>query len=82
MKSSDALKQWFGLGPEEAYPNKRTAPMLGLWDGTGVCGTRAMRWADVDNYRVYCDGYLDRDSKDSSEVRFLSHVLGRSERVG
>lgn len=80
MKSSGALKQWFGLGPEEAYPNKRTAPVLGLWDGTGVFGTRAMRWADVDNYRVYCDGYLDRDSEDSSEVRFLSHVLGRSEK--
>ena len=54
--------------------------MLGLWDGTGVCGTRAMRWADVDNYRVYCDGYLDRDHEDSTEVRFLSHVLGRSEK--
>lgn len=80
MKSPESLKQWFGLGPEEAYPNKRTAQMLGLWDADNLCGTRAMRWADVDGYRVYCDGYIDRDTADSSEVRFLSHVLGRSEK--
>lgn len=75
-----SLKQWFGLGPEDAYPNKRTAPILGLWPATDMSGTRAMRWADIDNYRIYCNGYLDRDATDSDEVRFLSHVLGRSEK--
>lgn len=75
-----SLKQWFGLGPEEAYPNKRTAPILGLWSAANMSGTRAMRWADIDNLRVYCDGYLDRDIVESNEIRFLSHVLGRSEK--
>lgn len=80
MKSAKSLKQWFGKGPEEAYPNKQAAPILGLWDASKMTGTRQMRWADIDNMRVYCDGYLDRDSADSSEVRILSHVLGRSEK--
>ena len=80
MKSAKSLRQWFGKGPEEAYPNKQTAPVLGLWSALAVSGTRQMRWADVDDLRIYCDGYLDRDSSDSDEVRFLSHVLGRSEK--
>lgn len=79
-KSTNTLSQWFGKGPEEAYPNKQASPVLGLWDATGMSGIRQMRWADVDDMRIYCDGYLDRDTADSEEVRFLSHVLGRSEK--
>lgn len=80
MKSAKSLKQWFGKGPDEAWPNKQAAPLLGLWNAQGVSGTHKMRWADVDNFRIYCDGYLDRDSSNSDEIRFLSHVLGRSEK--
>lgn len=79
-KATQSLKQWFGKGPEEAYPNKQTAPLLGLWDAGKMNGTRQMRWADVDNMRIYCDGFLDRDKATDKEVRFLSHVLGRSEK--
>ena len=79
-KSFKSLKQWFGKGPEDAYPNKQAATVLGLWNADGLSGTRRMRWADVDGLRIYCDGYLDRDTPDATEIRFLSHVLGRSEK--
>lgn len=80
MKTAKSLKQWFGKGLEEAYPNKQTAPILGLWDASKMSGTRQMRWVDIDGLRIYCDGWLDRDSADSDEVHILSHVLGRSEK--
>lgn len=80
MKSSRSLRQWLGKGPDEAWPNKQTAPLFGLWNAQGMSGTNRMRWADIDNLRIYCDGYLDRDTANSGEVRFLSHVLGRSEK--
>ena len=54
--------------------------MLGLWPADGMSGTRRMRWVEVDGMRIYCDGYLDRDSAGSKEIRLLSHVLGRSEK--
>lgn len=80
MRDPSSLKQWYGLGPDEAYPNKKAATMLGLWDASQVTGTRAMQWVEADGLRFYCDGYLDRDSNDSSVIRLLSHVLGRSEK--
>lgn len=80
MHSPKSLKHWFGKGPDDAYPNKQAATVLGLWSTEGVSGTRQMRWVDVDNHRIYCDGYFDRDTNDSREIRFLSHVLGRSEK--
>lgn len=80
MKDRTNLKRWFGLGPDEAYPNKRAAGLLGVWSAKDIEGTRAMQWVEVDGMRIYCDGYLDRDSKDSNAIRLLSHVLGRSEK--
>lgn len=80
MSSARSLKRWYGLGPDEAYPNKKAAEILGLWDARNMSGTRAMQWVDFDNVRVYSDGYLDRDGVDSQEIRVLSNVLGRSEK--
>lgn len=84
-------QQWLGLGPDEAYPNKKAAEILGVWDATPLQGTRAAQWVDTDNYRItflnsgatygfgYA-GYIDRDSSDSNEFRLCSHILGRSEK--
>ena len=80
MKNAKSLKHWYGLGPDEAYPNKQAATLLGLWPAAEMEGTRKMQWVEVDGMCIYCDGYLDRDSKDSKTVRLLSHVLGRSEK--
>lgn len=76
-------RQWFGLGPDEAYPNKRSAPILGLYDARQMSGTRAARWLDTQDGRritLGTDGYIDRDSRDAAEVNLLHHVLGRSEK--
>ena len=80
MNDPSSLKHWFGLGPDEAYPNKQAATLLGLWDATTLAGTRRMQWVEADGMRLWCDGYLDRDSQDDKTIRLLSHVLGRSEK--
>lgn len=80
VQNTETLHHWFGLGPDDAYPNKKAATLLGLWGYKGVSGTRAMRWVEVDGMRILCDGYLDRDAADSQEIRLLSRVLGRSEK--
>jgi beta-galactosidase len=80
MKNVKTLKHWYGLGPDEAYPNKQAAPLLGLWNASQVEGTRRMQWVEVDGRRICCDGYLDRDDANAKEIRLLSHVLGRSEK--
>lgn len=79
-------KQWFGLGPEDAYPNKKSAPILGLYDARQWSGTRAARWIDTAMGRIVLKpsvgdyGYIDRDAPDSKWVRIVSHVQGRSEK--
>ena len=78
--------QWLGLGPQDAYPNKQAAPILGLYDAAGWSGTRAACWLDVEGARISLTpqvgsyGFIDRDTPQSGEVRILSHVLGRSEK--
>lgn len=83
MKLKIQPKQWLGLGPDEAWPNKKAAGILGVWDATGFTGTRDAQWLDTaDGYRITLDGegYIDRDSADSQYVRIVSHVLGRAEK--
>lgn len=36
MNSANSLKHWYGLGPDEAYPNKKAAEILGLWDAKNM----------------------------------------------
>lgn len=78
--------QWLGLGPEDAYPNKKAAPLMGLYDAHTWSGTRAARWIDTTVGRVTLKpsigdfAYIDRDAPDSKEIRILGHVLGRSEK--
>lgn len=83
MKLKIQPKQWLGLGPDEAWPNKKAAAILGVWDATGFTGTRQAQWLDTtDGYRITLDGggYIDRDSTGSQYVRIISHVLGRAEK--
>lgn len=80
MKQPATLNHWFGLGPDETFPNKQAAGILGLWSADGMSGTHRMRWVEVDGLCLYCDGYLDRDTDDAQEIRLLSHVLGRAEK--
>lgn len=80
-------RQWLGLGPQDAYPNKKAAPILGLYDARQWSGTRAARWLETtDGLRITPTpqvgdyAYIDRDAADSEYLRILSHVLGRSEK--
>ena len=81
---AEALKHWYGLGPDDAYPNKRTAPVLGLWNAKSLTGTKAMKWLELcdggKTLRIGSEGYLDRDKASDSVFRVLSHVLGRAEK--
>ncbi len=41
--------RWFGLGPDEAWPNKKSVEMLGLWDARSFVGTRQTEWLETAN---------------------------------
>lgn len=76
-----------GLGPLDAYPNKRAAPILGLWVGAAggpdVVGTKATRWIDrsgpTGGFRVTSTGYL-QTTADPDTVLVLSGILARPEK--
>ena len=85
MTSQNDLRQWLGLGPDDAYPNKKAGCILGVWDASKLTGTRQARWLDLQSRqgvktRIQANGYIDRDKETSQEVRILSQVLGRSEK--
>ncbi len=79
-KPATATTRWYGLGPDDAYPNKQAAPLLGVWNAADFTGTRAARWVEIGDTRVVCHGYIDRDRVESPELRIVHHVLGRSEK--
>lgn len=85
MTSENDMQQWLGLGPDDAYPNKKAACILGVWDAKQLIGTRQARWLKLQNStgqqtRIIANGYIDRDKENSKEVRILSQVLGRPEK--
>lgn len=80
--------QWLGLGPYDAYPNKQSAPILGVWGGLNkdkeTEGTKIMRWAEqsgtIGSVRISNLGYLEHDITKPETVYILSGVLGRPEK--
>jgi len=73
-------KRWFGLGPDEAFENKQSAEILGVWNAKNFSGTRQARWVEIGGTRILVNGYIDRDEPTSKTLRLLSRVLGRSEK--
>jgi beta-galactosidase len=78
--------RWLGLGPLDAYPNEKVAPILGVYTGrTGsdtVKGNKAIRWAELtgdryDGVRVEGAPYLRLEGPN---LRVLPSVVGRSEK--
>lgn len=75
--------RWLGLGPDEAWPNKKSAEIMGVWNARSFKGTRAAQWLETSKgWRITLDGggYIDRDDATSPETRILSRVLGRTEK--
>jgi len=80
----DTLR-WLGLGPLDAYPNLKMAPIFGLWAGQAgsetAQGTKAgVRWAELldsakTGFRVAGSDYVRLES--AGQVRVLSAVEGR-----
>ncbi|MFT4090087.1 MAG: glycoside hydrolase family 2 TIM barrel-domain containing protein [Asticcacaulis sp.] len=91
LQSPASLGQlnWLGLGPYDAYPNKRLAPYLGLWGGkagtTDVTGIKETRRIDRQNsagagFRVFSQGYIEHRTESADTVAVLSGVWGRPEK--
>jgi beta-galactosidase len=81
----DSLR-WLGLGPLDAYPNLRTAPILGVYSGRvgsdTLKGTKAVRWAELTSdrragVRVEGSPYIRLEGR---SLRVLPSVVGRSEK--
>ena len=80
----DYLKHWFGLGPDDAYPNKKAYPQPGLYSGRQAYGTKAVKWMEIgtgkDLMRIDVDGYLVRDLQNAQTLHIAGMVLGRVEK--
>ncbi|WP_296684900.1 glycoside hydrolase family 2 TIM barrel-domain containing protein [Flavobacterium sp.] len=79
---------WLGLGPYDAYANKQSAPILGVWGGLNkdkeTSGTKVMRWVEqsgeIGVVRISNLGYLEHDTAKPETVNILLGVLGRPEK--
>jgi len=78
--------RWLGLGPLDAYPNEKAAPILGVYAGRAgsdtAKGTKAIRWAELTSdqgagVRVEESGYLRLEGR---ALRVLPSVAGRPEK--
>jgi beta-galactosidase len=78
--------RWLGLGPLDAYPNERTAPIFGVYagrtDSETAKGTKATRWAELTSgqgsgLRVEGAPYVRLEGRN---LRVLTSVVGRSEK--
>jgi len=91
--AADALPElnnlkWLGLGPYNAYPNKQSAPILGVWGGLNTnnetSGTKVTRWLELsgksEKVRIYNLGYMEHNTTKPETVYILSNVLGRPEK--
>lgn len=85
IKTVPELKElrWLGLGPYDAYPNKKAAPILGVWGGEAgsadVTGMKATRWIERSNsecgFRIMSNGYMKHDASHPEIMHILSYVL-------
>ena len=78
--------RWLGLGPLDAYPNEKTAAILGVYasrmDSETAKGTKAVRWAELtgtqgSGFRVEGSPYI---RVEGSKLRVLPSVVGHSEK--
>lgn len=80
LPTSKSCSRWMGRGPSVAYPNKREAGVLGVWNATTFEGTHDAKWVEIGGRRFWVNGYIDRDNANSTTIRMLSHVIGRPEK--
>lgn len=84
MGKGTVTDSWYGKGPQDAYPNKLAAPIIGLWDAKNMTGTHHMKSLVLSNGKatmtITADAYCDRDDMESDILRIVHHVLGRSEK--
>ena len=90
MKTAPPMNDihWFGLGPWDAYPNKRSAPILGVWGGVAgsddVIGNKAIRWVKRSGVtgcvKVLHTGYMRHKTSSPDVLYILSEVLSKPEK--
>lgn len=79
---------WLGLGPYDAYPNKQSAPVLGVWGGIAgskeVIGNKATRWIERTGLpgKVHIShlGYMEHNVSAPETIHLLSDVLSKPEK--
>ena len=74
--------RYVGLGPQDAWPNKKTAPTFGLW--TYESGVKAVREVLVDLWEgtmcIEGANYLELDPSRPDEVMVFGNVVSRPEK--
>lgn len=80
--------RWLGLGPWDAWPNKRSAPILGVWGGASgsdaVVGTKATNWIERSgaegSVHITNNGYMGHKAASPDVIEVLSEVLSKPEK--
>ena len=80
--------RWFGLGPWDAYPNKHSAPILGMWGGVAgseeVVGNKATRRIERSGpagaVHISHIGYMGHKAASPDVINVLSEVLSKPEK--
>lgn len=90
VKSEPELSniKWLGLGPYDAWPNKKSASMLGVWSGgvgsSDVVGNKSIRWVERaginGGFRITGNNYMAHNASAPDVIFILSDVLGRPEK--
>ena len=76
--------RWLGLGPLDAYPNEKIAPILGVYAGRAgsdtAKGTKSARWAEVssDQHAGVSEEGSPYVRLEGRNLRVLPSVVGRS----
>ena len=79
---------WLGLGPHDAYPNKRSAGVLGLWggriDSPEAAGMKEVKRIECvgreTRLHITTEGYMEHRADKPDCLSVLTDVLGRPEK--
>lgn len=83
--------EYVGLGPEDAYPNKNSAPIFGLWKYSGGIKSARSILVRLDDGTVRIDcradsaaessgGYIEVNPDRPSEILIIKEVVSRPEK--
>lgn len=90
LRCGDGISElhWIGKGPYDAYPNRRSAAIFGLWGGrldeSATFGNKEVQRIDLKGkdtgFTIKSSGYMEHSPEDPSVLHILCGVYPRPEK--